>query len=782
MGRKLGKNANMCRFWASWRKVQWLLSHWSDKLAKYEYCGVETGMLSQRKIARLIFKEDSATDMDGVSLRPSTDSSRPSSVDKALRSCCRNALQISILVPEEPYNKMLTKIIVASTRAGERWHSAQNKALRSTKGSQQWLLEQVDGGIMSHVGEVLSQTGNHTDLTFVGLALDPLCRKNFDDHDISREDDIADKFGLACLIFATKRTVRMLWLSRGWPVHSVAYACDGQRAADAAALFREDLEAYLALRDLPADQQSKAVREVLRRSAFLEASVLQCQEAFSAAGDGVNLDIQSHFLDKFSGMVATQACEDSFHHMKNSRLQRGKRRFRRPERCMASVLARSVLSRVHAFEDVQASASSESATERLSRRCFVPDPEASSLPLGKIVDNRPTTTWVSPNASNICLKDADLELVRYAKNAQDWTIIDRAWQGILLQAKHRIVFRRAGEPEQWFFAGHAWRDSAVVAFPAVSMQLEGSNETYYERGTALQNPVFFVVADIADIEAVSVSFRSLAWQFAQSAEASKLQPKVRAFAVAGRRPEPLLKVAAREALWSVDKASLMLFARYSGFAVSAGSSLFDTVFDLCKAQLPELDDDAILRSVCRRVSLMQSRQQWSGELAQADEAMEVLDRQGEKAMASAKSQQADLVKETEVFVKDDSAKANTVRGSAKSLAKKSKAALGSATYPRRLPTWPEHNIDMKSARGLLPTGATLWRDIRYGNFQAHYPPFPRVSRSWNKYGEKGALTLVLEDVWDSFLFEHALPRNACPVKDLFSFVPEHAVASASSSA
>lgn len=38
-------NTNLCRFEAPWRNAKWLTSHWSDTLAKYEYSGVEAGLL-----------------------------------------------------------------------------------------------------------------------------------------------------------------------------------------------------------------------------------------------------------------------------------------------------------------------------------------------------------------------------------------------------------------------------------------------------------------------------------------------------------------------------------------------------------------------------------------------------------------------------------------------------------------------------------------------------------------------------------------------------------------
>ena len=72
---------------------------------------------------------------------------------------------------------------------------------------------------------------------------------------------------------------------------------------------------------------------------------------------------------------------------------------------------------------------------------------------------------------------------------------------------------------------------------------------------------------------------------------------------------------------------------------------------------------------------------------------------------------------------------------------------------------------------MLPAGASLWKDVRYGSYQGHYPPYPRVGRSWAKYGEKGALVLVLQELW-SHLFSTGEPRSACPIADLYRYAAE----------
>ena len=62
------------------------------------------------------------------------------------------------------------------------------------------------------------------------------------------------------------------------------------------------------------------------------------------------VDLADHLHDNFN---ASQADEECFRYMKNSKVIKGKRRFRRPEKAMAVVLAKQVLSKVMKYKEVE---------------------------------------------------------------------------------------------------------------------------------------------------------------------------------------------------------------------------------------------------------------------------------------------------------------------------------------------------------------------------------------------------------------------------------------------
>eukprot|EP00975_Prorocentrum_lima_P035976 7568508-Prorocentrum_lima.AAC.1 len=59
-------------------------------------------------------------------------------------------------------------------------------------------------------------------------------------------------------------------------------------------------------------------------------------------------------------------------------------------------------------------------------------------------------------------------------------------------------------------------------------------------------------------------------------------------------------------------------------------------------------------------------------------------------------------------------------------------------------------ISVVEARTFCPPGGALWCSDADQNWQAHYKPFPRVSRSWKKHGNGEALRLCLEYLWEKY--------------------------------
>lgn len=156
---------------------------------------------------------------------------------------------------------------------------------------------------------------------------------------------------------------------------------------------------------------------------------------------------------------------------------------------------------------------------------------------------------------------------------------------------------------------------------------------------------------------------------------------------------------------------------------------------------------------------MAFRSQWTEELLEVEEAAELLEKNDAQKMVEERTSAQSVRVQEKAFTEKFAEKASELRQVG------ARAKNGSASRRKakvvRIPKFPEHSISVESARVCVPLGATLWASAGYGNWQGHYEPFPRISRSWNRWGERGALLQVLQYLWDCHCRHKGLPREEC---------------------
>ena len=328
--------------------------------------------------------------------------------------------------------------------------------------------------------------------------------------------------------------------------------------------------------------------------------------------------------------------------------------------------------------------------------------------------------------------------------------------------------------EGWYYAGHHWPSSSALVFLAVAAVLPGTELQFSERSAVVEGPILVPITSLAGLEAVRWKARSPAWQFMASPVASTvLRPAVREFFDEGCTPEPILKAAARYAFFNLTKVLLMKFATYNAVHIPSGASLVDVLQRLVHHMLPELSAAEVWRIVLLRASTFKSINQWSEEIGSLDEAMEVLDKEDDKFVKQAKKEVAEVRMEEQDFLTDYRKRVREHHASIKpekKVIKGKHAPIPALVFPKSLPKWPPGIIDVTEARRYLPPTASVWRDKKYGSWQGHYKPYPRIGRSWNKYSEAEALRLVYVYVWGWYLLEKGQFESECPIKGMFDVV------------
>lgn len=486
----------------------------------------------------------------------------------------------------------------------------------------------------------------------------------------------------------------------------------------------------------------------------------QTKASLELGWDAANPEFVQLVRAKSTGLLSSQVCEDTFNFAKNSAVVKGKRRFRRIEKVMGVPIARKVLSSVHNFQELQVDQCAPCATAKLGPECFRPSDDSALMPLAPIAGTSQAPSWYAPQARTWSQPAADLHMLSEARRTNCWEALGRTFLGCVFESRHKFVFTTVGSNGQWFFPVHHFPDSVVLAFPAIVVDIAPKR---FFVPTAGATPTLLSVTTWDDIQACSYTWASPASQAAMGAVAQRLPPAVRAMATT--EPMSLKQLAARQAYWTVDKSSLKKLAEYQRLTVPKGSTIVDILMSLARCAYPQASEDDLMDMCCVRLGAYMKGATWSEELCQMDEAVEVLSTNDHKTV-SEERKKAKMQEEEAVEFRDHY---KTSRTSLKSgMPKNSRKRSAAAGLPKKkLPKWPHHNISVAVAKDMRPPGSSLWCCERFGNWQGHMAPFPRVSRSWSKYGEGESLNIVLRTLWQQWCEQHAVPIAEVPIQGLF---------------
>jgi len=239
----------------------------------------------------------------------------------------------------------------------------------------------------------------------------------------------------------------------------------------------------------------------------------------------------------------------------------------------------------------------------------------------------------------------------------------------------------------------------------------------------------------------------------------------------------LVQIAARQACWHLGASTLYMLAKASDIEMPAGMSLFDAVCQLVQQVLGASDVET-LEVVAARLAA--SNEEWSNELLELDEAIDLLDhddkadckqqqatvkatcersRQLEAAWAARRAAHAKAAAAAAGPRKE--AKARGKKGAAKAAAC---APVPPALAPRDVPPGA---LDQAQLRGLTPPGGFIWRNGENFGFSAHYKPWPRVSFSCNAYDPRQAAILCLRHLWERWCAAEGKSLSEAPARGLF---------------
>ena len=188
--------------------------------------------------------------------------------------------------------------------------------------------------------------------------------------------------------------------------------------------------------------------------------------------------------------------------MKNHKTIKGKKKYRRIQKCMAVMCSAKVGSVKHKYKEI-------SVSKRAGRSQLAPEPHVfvspvkqhstDPLELQKIVSTSQKTDHYSPGPEHLSVRIADMACLRVASKQKNWDILSMMWLGTFIRPKHRIVMRHK-KSYQWYFAVLNFTDSAVLMHHAQYERLVVNGKLYHTWSPTVQKtgPVIAPVYDIDD--------------------------------------------------------------------------------------------------------------------------------------------------------------------------------------------------------------------------------------------------------------------------------------------
>lgn len=498
---------------------------------------------------------------------------------------------------------------------------------------------------------------------------------------------------------------------------------------------------------------------------------VQVIKVFEAQGWQLTPDVRAWLYKRSLRLVSSQLCEDMFNSQKNCKLIKGKRRFMTPHKAMAAVLGKGVADKVHQYTPVPKSCSRSSRDLQIPKEAFLTKESACSMPFKGITGTAQKTAWYSPKADRHAVSAADLQVAKdvCADGELSLGMLRTLYLGAAMKAEHCIIVRHKGTA-QWYFALAHCPGSAAILWPAIQgITPAGETEHWVPSDSAVE-PAIMPVSDWGKWEGFSFTWRSPMWQYL---EFPRSRGQGKAHAIRAFRACPtydLQELAARSAFWLLPKCFLETLAKDMGLQLPGGSSLFDTVWALCEGCLPHASKEELLKIVQGRIaSTAKAVSSNTEELASSEEAMEVLEKRDEKIVSRFLEEAEVHKQELQSFTEQYKAKHNKVlppkpAAKAKGRPKKGESASSISGYR---PMYPTGTISHADAKAMSPPGSIIWSSHATGNWQGHFPPFPRVSRQWSKYTEPVALKLVLQNLWSHYLDVNGMNKCDCPISGLF---------------
>lgn len=534
--------------------------------------------------------------------------------------------------------------------------------------------------------------------------------------------------------------------------------------------MRQDLRAF---EQFQAMQHFPKVKAVVDRSVFHLVSAQQLVGMCQDNAWELRQPLRDWLTAANTKNIASLVCEDAFHFAK-VKIDKQNSHKGREARAFGVLLEKEVLTATHRYEDVQASLSSGSRTAKLDTAAYRPAMKDTNVcNLRKVIGSSPGARpgWYSPGVDSLAVEHLDLGMMRWCERHNMIEQCGHAWLGCLVTGEHQIMVRTVvnGVRSGWFFALLDVPGTCSIVWPASSASMPTKPMQKYftfQEGVPDVNELFLPIVDLDCVEAMSYTWRSPLWR-------AKAFPKSKpsdwatdgCIAVPVSEPESLLKVACKQAFWSMGVTSLALLSSHVGAPASSKKSLYDMLFGLIRHVL-QVPDEEVVHLLAKRLG-GDAATNYMNDLLELDEAYEVVDADERKECEKERDRQRASKAEATSFRKVYSEQRALILSAATNKRAKNKQKAKAKAMART--NIPDGELCQAQLRPMCPPGGYIWRcNAAGGGWQAHFKPFRRVAFSSSIWGPRHSGILCLRYLWDAWCTMNGEQRPSVPIIGLYA--------------
>ena len=729
---------------------------------KTELVGLEMDMITSASVFKPVTVGADALHVAAHTYSTDIGSMQPDT--KALRSCCKNAVGVTIstLQFRMVWRRQLA-IMVHGTQAMSHWQGHAAKVMTNSPNSRSWLLDQMAKGFHAVQKETLDALADQAVLKECGFfEYETVADEHF--NDIEQHDQhFATMFGNLALILCGKRQVRTLHVTSGWPHRMTLATLHVERAGDLAKEFEQNLKDFRHLRDLP--EPDPSLVELMRRTSFKTAPVQQYIYAFEEVGFRHHRDVVALACKRTNFVNTTVPVEVANNLEKNCAQARGSMKMHRPSRSQGVVLAKDLLGSRYKFAHVATTVAPPCKALQLSREVFGLQSSTCSLDVSGVASTTQKAPYFSPAAENMGLPAIDLALSREAVEFKRERALRFTFAGCFAKADHLCVFRRKAIPGKcsaidWSVGLHHYNSSGFLAWPVVFELMPGSVDCWWVKlSREVTEPCLYAAFGWEGIEAIECEWRAWSWQVLQNPGiGAHWSPQIRIIAFGA--VVVLEVVVARAGWFLIDGATLKLLAALFKWALSTPDDDLRVLIDMTVKALNCTPEEA-MTFIAKRLAKVTSKEfKLAKTLLEIDEASKCLTAGDEEAMKEAQKKAKDTIRNHRAFKQRYKDKRRQMR-----VAKQPAAKAKGKGRGKGAPAVPKHptpaSFEMMAhaqVKPFAPPDTKLWKS-RSGTWHSRVRTQGECSRAIATRGEDAAIRLVLGNAWRTYCLLEGLDEE-----------------------